>query len=153
MYIASSGESNFFEGYIEYIKFSSDSSVDLDSNDTVYYQKNYLTNNLIIGEKIRSGTKELAKEYQILDSNFNNNIPNVEVNYDNTVSYYKYNKDGLLVGISLYDDNNNNISTKYFYYDEYNQIIKEECYDNLNIFNNYKTQYEYDLYGNILKKT
>ena len=153
LYIGSSGESNFFEGYIEYIKFSSDSSVDLDSNDTVYYQKNYLTNNLILGEKILSGTKEIAKEYQILDSNFNNNIPNVEVNYDNTVSYYKYNKDGLLVGISLYDDNNNNISTKYFYYDEYNQIIKEECYDNLKIFNNYKTQYEYDLYGNILKKT
>ena len=93
-----------------------------------------------------------VKQYKKIESTYDNGLPNVVINYDNTITYYKYNKDGLLVGLSTYDDDNNILYEKYYYYDSYGQLIKEENKDYVSIFNNYIFIYKYDLNGNIIKK-
>ena len=152
LYVGNNDVNNYFNGYIEYIKFSNDSEVDLDDDEIIYYQKNYYNQGFISSESIKYGNKTLTKTYEKLSSNFKNNIPNVETNFDNTKTHYHYNKDGMLVGVIVYDNFNNMIIEKHYFYDSYNQIIKEECYNSVDSNNNYIIRYEYDFKGNIVKK-
>ncbi|MBQ4570750.1 MAG: hypothetical protein IJB21_03550 [Bacilli bacterium] len=152
LYVGNYDINNCLNGYIEYIKFSTDSEVDLDNNKIIYYQKKYSNQNFVSSESIKYGNKTLTKTYEKLSSNFKNNIPNVETNFDNTKTHYHYNKDGMLVGVIVYDNFNNMIIEKHYFYDSYNQIIKEECYNSVDSNNNYIIRYEYDFKGNIVKK-
>ena len=139
------------EGYIEFIKYSANSQLDLSFNELV--ELNTFTNKygLLSTELIKIDNNQLVKQYEYINS-YNNDfrIPNKTINYDCTTTYYAYDQQGLLRRITKVSENDSILLKNEYDYDYQGRLQKEVITNNEEDDLSKILEYVYDNFGNIL---
>lgn len=110
------------------------------NNDSITYEKDSL---------LRTCTKKINNNFEIKYKylTFGKKTTCLIESIKNGNDELKYKYDSLNNLTHVY---HNGVLTNQYYYNQYNELIKEETYDSLS---SSITEYQYDLYGNLLNKT